>query len=137
VYTIYGVEYVAYLNSDILSLIIKATLKEGNNAQRVLIETFNYSLTKDQEVTLTDLLQLKNITLVQANSKVKKEINLAAENAIELSQLGYTTYTRNINDSMYEIENTYNYFLGKDQYLYLVYAYGNTSYTTEMDIIIF
>lgn len=137
VYTIYGVEYVAYLNSDILSLVIKATLKEGDKAQRVLIQTYNYSLTKDEEVTLTDMLQLKNISLVQANSKVKKEIKEEAENAIALAELGYTVYTRNINDSMYEIENTYNYFLGQDQYLYLIYAYGNTSYTTETDIVIF
>ena len=32
-YTIYNVEYVAYLNENILSLVIKSILKEGNSAQ--------------------------------------------------------------------------------------------------------
>ena len=32
--TLYQIDYVSYINGDILSLIIKATLKEGNNPQR-------------------------------------------------------------------------------------------------------
>ena len=38
---------------------------------------------------------------------------------------------------MYELENTTNFFLDKDNYLYVVYAYGNSNFTSEMDIIIF
>ena len=33
--TIYTVDYTAYLNENMLSVVIKATLKEGNNAQRL------------------------------------------------------------------------------------------------------
>lgn len=35
-YTIYDVEYVGYLNENILSLVIKSTLKEGNNLKELL-----------------------------------------------------------------------------------------------------
>ena len=38
---------------------------------------------------------------------------------------------------VYKIENTENFFLTQDGYVYLVYAYGNNDYTNEMDIIIF
>ena len=54
-----------------------------------------------------------------------------------ISEQGYNVYVRNEEDSMYEIDNTANYFLGKDNYLYLVYAYGNNNYTSEMDLVIF
>ena len=39
-YTIYNIDYIAYVNSNIISLVIKATLKEGNNPQRVIITTY-------------------------------------------------------------------------------------------------
>ena len=40
--TIYTVEYIANVQDDILSLMIRSNLKEGASAQRVIIETFNY-----------------------------------------------------------------------------------------------
>ena len=43
-YTVYSVTYKAYLNDNILSLIISATLKEGQNPQRVIMKTYNYNL---------------------------------------------------------------------------------------------
>ena len=42
--TIYSVDFTAYVNGDILSLAIRSTLKEGNNPQRVIIQTYNYNL---------------------------------------------------------------------------------------------
>ena len=35
--TIYTVDYTAYLNENIFSIVIRSTLKEGNNAQRLII----------------------------------------------------------------------------------------------------
>lgn len=40
-------------------------------------------------------------------------------------------------DKIYKIENTSTFFLDKDNYLYIIYAYGNNNFTSEMDIIIF
>ena len=42
--SIYSVDYEAYLNNNILSLVIKATIKEGNNPQRVIIQTYCYNI---------------------------------------------------------------------------------------------
>ena len=39
-------------------------------------------------------------------------------------------------DDIYKIENTKNFFLGKNKTLYLIYAYGNKNYTSEMDIVV-
>ncbi len=42
--SIYSVDYEAYLNNNILSIIIRSTLKEGNNPQRVIIQTYCYNV---------------------------------------------------------------------------------------------
>ena len=36
-----------------------------------------------------------------------------------------------------KIENATEYFLGKNGYLYVIYAYGNDDFTSELDVIIF
>ena len=46
-------------------------------------------------------------------------------------------YERDLKSDMYKIENTTNYFLTQDGYIYIIYCYGNNDYTNEMDIIIF
>ena len=43
---IYDVNYISYINDNILSLAIKSTLKRGNNPQREIIQTYNYNLEK-------------------------------------------------------------------------------------------
>ncbi|MDE5830222.1 MAG: hypothetical protein K2H53_00490, partial [Clostridia bacterium] len=42
--SIYTVSYTSYLNENILSLVIKATLKEGSNNQRVIISAYTYNI---------------------------------------------------------------------------------------------
>ena len=48
-----------------------------------------------------------------------------------------TLYERDLSSDMYKVENAKTYFLTQDGYVYIVYAYGNSDYTNEMDIIIF
>ena len=43
-YTVYKVKYHVYINNNILSLVIKSNLKEGTNAERTIIKTYNYNL---------------------------------------------------------------------------------------------
>ena len=59
---IYTVDYCSYVTNNILSLVIKATLKEGNNAQRDIVQTYNYDLTNKKEFTMEDMLDKKGIT---------------------------------------------------------------------------
>ena len=71
---------------------------------------------------------------------VKKEIKSAVEEGMtranNLKELGYSIYNRDINSDMYSIANSDNYFLGKNGAIYIIYAYGNTNYTSEKDIAI-
>lgn len=136
-HTIYSVKYVAYVNGNILSLVIKATLKEGENPQRLMIQTYNFDLNTGEEVSLEKILSAKKISLVSANAKIEKEIRESQAEVEKLKELGHIKYSRDVKNAMYKIENTENYFMGKDSYLYIIYAYGNSNYTTDKDIIIF
>ncbi len=140
---IYNVRYKAYIQNDIISLIIEAELKEGSNSQRIIIKTYNYNFVEQKEVTLEELLEIKDIEVSEANDKIKEEIKSSQESNDALTQVlieqGYTVsqYQRDYTSDIYLVENAENYFLGKDGMLYIVYAYGNSDDTNEMDIVIF
>ena len=135
-YTIYNIDYVAYVNSNIISLAIKATLKEGNNPQRVIITTYNYNTDNGNIVALDELLSLKQINKTSLQSKINKEIEEKSKNSEDLSNIGYSVYKRNPDDNMYKIENTSTYFLADNGYIYIVYPYGNNNNTSEYDLIV-
>lgn len=136
-YVIYSIDYAAYVNGNILSLIIKSTLKEGNKPQRIMYLSYNYNLENSTQITFEQYMNYKNITATVLQSKIDKEIKNISRKYEELNSVGYTVYSRNPNDNMYKVANTTNYFLGKDNYVYIVYAYGNANYTSEKDIIVF
>ena len=134
------VSYKAYVQQNIISLVIRSELKEGTKSQKIQIKTFNYNFKEDKEVTLNDLLKLKNIDEEKANNKIKSEIKKIQEQneALELALGGQASlYKRDYNLEKYSIQNTTEYFMGNDGMLYLIYPYGNNDYTNEMDIIIF
>ena len=133
---VYNLDYVAYLNNEILSLVIKATIKEGDNPQRVIIKTYNYDVIKNTKITLGTLINKKNLDKQEVQNKVYEEINKIIIENEALANEGYSVYKRNISDSMYVLENTDTYFSDSNGYLYLVYCYGNTKYSGEVDLII-
>ena len=49
---IYTVDYSAYVANNILSLVVRSTLKEGMNPQRDIIQTYNYDLRNNKEISL-------------------------------------------------------------------------------------
>lgn len=133
---IYTVKYSACISNNILSLIVRSTLKEGTNPQRDIIQTYNYDLINQKQYTMDDILEARGITKKEANQKIKNEIKTAQQKAEELSKLGYNTYSRDYTSDIYSINNVTEYFLDKDNVLYIIYAYGNENNTNEMDIII-
>ena len=133
---IYTVNYSAYISNNILSLVIRSTLKEGSNPQRDMVQTYNYDLETQKECTIDELLELKGISKQEANRKIRDKIKELQESVDELDQLGYTIYQRNPDDDMYSINNVSEFFIGADNALYIVYAYGNQNHTSEMDIVI-
>lgn len=135
--TIYTVEYTGYVNTNILSLVIKSTLKEGNKAQRVIIQTYNYNISTNEEIKLSQILEIKGLQLQTIENTVISKVTLANQQAESLKRLGYNVYIRDLSSDIYKLENTDNYILGPDNKLYIIYPYGNANYTDEMDVIVF
>ena len=136
-FIVYNVTYQAFVNEDIVSVVIKATLKEGNKAEKVSIKTYNYSMSADRQVSLKDLVELKKTTVATVQSTINSEIKTAYNNAKIIAAEYGNLYERDLNSDIYKVENTTTFFLTDDGYVYVIYAYGNKDYTNEMDIVIF
>lgn len=136
-YTTYNLDYVAYVNQSIISLVIKCNYKDGTNPQRTIVQTYNYDIEQNKLLTLQDILDYKKLSKEEVQNKIDNQIKDINKQMQNISEQGYNVYVRNEKDTMYKIDNTANYFLGKDNSLYLVYAYGNNNFTSEIDLVIF
>ena len=136
-YIVYNVTYAAYINEHVLSVVIKASLKEGNKTEKVSLKTYNYSLPEEKIMTLTDLVALKEVSTETVQNKITEEIKTAYNNAKIIAAEYGNLYERDLEGEMYKVENATTFFLTADGYVYVVYAYGNKDYTNEMDIVIF
>ena len=134
--TIYTVEYTAYLNKNILSLVIKSTLKEGSNSQRVIIKAYTYNISSNEVIPLDTMLEIKKLNETDVKYEIRKVIEQSIAQKSSLKSLGYNIYERDINSDIYLIENSNNYFLGPEGTIYIIYAYGNTRYTSENDVVV-
>ena len=134
---IYNVKYKAYIYKNILSLAILSELKEENSNQRIIIQTYNYNLSENKLVTIGEIIQNKNIDILQANKKIKETVDSSQSENIKLKELGYEVDLRNSDSEEYKIQNADQFFIGEKGYLYIVYPYGNKEFTSEMDLIIF
>lgn len=132
---IYTVEYVANVQNGILSLLIRSNLKEGASAQRVIIETFNYDLRNNKEITLEEVLKIENLSEMDIQARIQKEIEVEQKKVEDLKDLGYNIYGRDTTSDKYKIGNTKQFYLTGNS-LYIVYAYGNETFTSEMDLIV-
>lgn len=136
--TIYTIDYAAYVNNDILSLVIRSTLKEGTAAQRVMIQTYNYNLTNNTEASLVDLITVKKLNKDEVNDKIAKVVKIAYNESQALKNMGYNQiYNRDLTNEMYTVDGAGVYFLGPNGELYIIYPYGNNEFTSTMDIILF
>lgn len=133
---IYTVEYVANVHDGMLSLAIKSNIKEGTNAQRVIIQTYNYDLRNNKAISLDEAIRIKKLERNEVKETISKEVKLEYQKAQDLKELGYNIYERDLSSDMYEIEKSTEYYITNDT-LYIIYAYGNSNLTSEMDLIIF
>ncbi len=134
-YTIYETSFTSYVNEDILSVAIMASLKEGGNAQRVIVKTYNYNLKTGEDVPISEIIEKRGLDTTAINKKINSTVKEAAEEAESVSQTGYSVYKRNIEDEMYSVKNVTNYIQGPNGELFIIYAYGEKSNTAEMDVI--
>lgn len=132
---IYTVEYVANIHDDILSLVIRSNLKEGTSAQRVIMQTYNYDLRNNKEISLEEIIRLEKLDTNLLQEEIKETIKEEENKVQALKQLGYQIFERDIKSEMYNIENSKQfYYTGKE--LYIIYAYGNDEITSELDLVI-
>ena len=106
------------------------------NPQRDIIQTYNYDLTNQKKVTIDDMLELRGITKKEANQNIKQEIKTVQQKVEELGKLGYSVYARDYTSDIYSINNVTEFFMGENNVLYIIYAYGNQNNTSEMDIVV-
>ena len=134
---VYSVDYEAFLNNNILSVVIRSTLKEGSNPQRVIIQTYCYNIKEMKKVEFSDIMTLKNLDTNTVQEKIRKQIQGKQEEAKALQQLGYSVYIRDLRSDRYDVENISNFFIDENNNVYVIYAYGNSSNTDVTDIVMF
>lgn len=134
--TIYSVKYKAYINDNILSLVIISNLKEGDNPQRLIIKTYNYNISSNEVLSMNQVLDYRILNNKEVQKKINDVIKEAAQTASVYQELGYTKYLRDLNDEMYKIENAKVFFLGEGKSIYILYPYGNSNYTSEYDLVV-
>lgn len=132
---IYTVDYVANFQDGILSLMIKSNLKEGSNAQRVIVETYNYDLRNNKEISLEEVLAIEYLDKNDVQNRIDAKIAQEQRQVEDLKDLGYNIYNRDTSSEQYKVENS-KYFYLTDNVLYIIYPYGNENYTSEMDLVI-
>ena len=132
---IYSIDYAAYINGDILSVIIKSSLKQGNNPQTIIVQTYNYNIKTKQKVKLSNIIEQKNIDEQKLKSKIDRALQIVKREEEILTQSGYSVYVRDLNSDVYKLENITNFFLDNDEKLYIIFAYGNQNFTSELDIV--
>ena len=136
-YQDYNVTYKAYINGELLSIIIKENIKEGRNTQSAKITTYNYSLSLDREVTINDIIKAKGYDSKKLQKEIDTQIETLNKKDEELKNQYTEVHLRDVSNQMYKIENTENFIVNQDGYLYLIYAYGNKENTNKIDLIIF
>ena len=132
---VYTTEYVSSINDDILSIMIRANLKEGSSAQRTIIKTYNYDIVQNKEVSLSEMLSKNNLDKNEIQKSIKEEIEKSQSKVEALKEAGYTIYSRNPSDSKYNIDNAKQFYCTSNT-IYIVYAYGNDESTSEVDVVV-
>ena len=135
--SIYSVDYEAYLNNNILSVVIRSTLKEGSNPQRLIVQTYCYDIKEMKKVEFQDIMKIKNLDTATVQDKITRQMQGKQSEAKALQDLGYPAYIRDLRSERYDVENISNFFMDDNNNVYVIYAYGNSENTDVIDIIIF
>lgn len=132
---IYIVKYKAYVENNILSLVIYSDLKQNTSAQRVIVQTFNFDLKENKKLTLEDVIDSFDLKKADVQNKINIDIQKEQKKSEDLIKLGYNIFSRDINSDIYKVENTSEYFVYNNN-IYIIFAYGNKRITSEKDIVI-
>ena len=136
VYTKYSVDYISYTNNKIISLVIKATLKEGANPKRVIVQTYNYDIEDNKIISLQEYMDLNNLDKKMIQTQIINYIREKSQNVDSGLAEQYNLYVRDVRSEEYLIENIKTYYIGQDGKLYILFPYGNNNYTEIVDVVI-
>ena len=132
----YTVSYQAFYKDNYLSIVIKSSMKSGNDPESVIVKAYVYSIESDELVSINEMLEHTGITSKKAQAAIDKEIKAANNRSKTLAVEFGEMYTRDVESEEYLVENAKNYFLTDEGNLYIVYTYGEDETTNEIDIII-
>ena len=132
---IFILKYKAYVENNILSLVIYSDLKQNTSAQRVIVQTFNFDLKENKKLTLEDIINSFDLKKADVQNKINTDIQKEQKKSEDLIKLGYNIFSRDINSDIYKVENASEYFVYNNN-IYIIFAYGNNKMTSEKDIII-
>ena len=132
---VYTVDYQASVENSILSVVIRSSIKTDNSPQRVMVITYNYDLRRGKPIDLPAVLSKYGLDSRQVESKIRTEIEQEQRKTEDLKELGYNVFVRNASDEKYLVSNIRNFFIYNGN-LYIIFAYGNSEDTSEMDLII-
>ena len=109
--TVYLVSYVAYVNKDVLSVVVKSSLKEEGKSEKVMVKAYNYSLPSNEIITFDDFLQLRELSKEEVQTKINSSIKEADHNAKIIAEQFGNLYQRDLNSSIYKVDNAETYFI--------------------------
>lgn len=128
-YTVYSVNYIAYLNGDLLSLAIRSSYYEEEGVQTINIKTYNYNLSQNKSVSLSEVMTAKGLT----PDNVQIDINNKLETLNEQdAEIGYTSTLRDLNSDIYKIENSNTFLVSNESDIYIIY-----NYETKKDVLVY
>lgn len=133
--SMYIVKYEANIENDILSIIIYSNLKQNSNAQRSIVQTYTYNLTENKEMNLEDVINIYELNKNDVQAEIKEEVKQEQKKAEDLRSIGYNVFSRDLESNIYKINNITEFFIYNNN-IYIVFAYGNESLTSEMDLVI-
>jgi len=135
VYTKYDVQYTGYINENLLSIVIKCNLKAGSNPQKKIVTTYMYDIKEDKILNIQDLIENKNLNGEKIQKRIRDSIKELAESDKTITDIGYNVYIREPESEIYDIENITEFYINQDGEIFVIFAYGNTNYTTKTDVI--
>ena len=84
---IYIVKYKAYVENNILSLVIYSDLKQNTSAQRVIVQTFNFDLKENKKLTLEDIIDSFDLKKADVQNKINTDIQKEQKKSEDLIKL--------------------------------------------------
>lgn len=129
IYKVYTVNYIAYLNGDLLSVAIRSTYYEQEATQITNIKTYNYNLNNNSKATLSDIMKAKGLKPENVQKEINRELKELDAND---SKIEYSAIRRDLNSDMYKIDKTDTFLVSNDGDIYIIYNYG-----TKKDVLVY